>query len=184
MAFYRIKGQDREALPAGAVEVRTSQVAGFYKVVVETWERPSEVWALRYGPTILGAAGAFNGWYGNAYFRKKLRLKNFGFFSTYLPNMLLPFLIVQALNDSVISCHSQFVLATCSSNFFIKSHFILAVCATRHFYKSIRLQFVQRNEGGFYPAGYRINSTITDCTSVNIYVCNQTFHPPDSISDS
>lgn len=119
MAFYRIKGQDREALPAGAVEVRTSQVAGFYNVVVETWERPSEVWALRYGPAILGAAGAFNGWYGNAYFRKKLRLKNFGFFSTYLPNMLLPFLIVQALHDSVIFCHSQFVLATYFSIFFL-----------------------------------------------------------------
>lgn len=101
MAFFKIKADDRMNLPAGAVEIRRDKVAGFYTVVVETWERPSEIWALRYGPMVLGAAGAFNGWYGNLYFRKKLRLKTFGFVSTYIPNIILPFLITQTLHTTV-----------------------------------------------------------------------------------
>lgn len=98
MAFVQIEKGER---PADAIHVRQSQVSEFYRIVVETYEKPSEIWALAYGGKILGLAAALSGMYGNAYFRKKLRLKNYGFFSTYLPNMALPFLITSAFHESV-----------------------------------------------------------------------------------
>lgn len=88
--------------PSGAIAVRRDQVASFYEVVVDTWKPQSEIWALTWGPKMLGAAGAFSGWYGNVYFRKKLKLKNYGFFSTYLPNVALPFLIVSSIHSAVV----------------------------------------------------------------------------------
>lgn len=87
--------------PADAIEVRHDQVGQFFRIVVDTWENKSEIWALAYGGKILGVAGALSGMYGNMYFRKKLRLKEFGFFTTYLPNMALPFLITSAFHESV-----------------------------------------------------------------------------------
>lgn len=95
----RIKNRDEK--PEGAIELRRDQVHNFYELVVQTWKPQSEIWALTYGPKILGLAGAVSGWYGNFYFRKKLKLKNYGFFSTYLPNTMLPFLIVNTLHTSV-----------------------------------------------------------------------------------
>lgn len=88
--------------PNGAIAIRREQVASFYQVVVDTWKPQSEIWALTWGPKILGVAGAFSGWYGNVYFRKKLKLKNYGFFSMYLPNVALPFLIVNSFHSSII----------------------------------------------------------------------------------
>lgn len=97
--FERSATDDR---PSGAVVVRRDQVAAFYQVVVDTWKPQSDIWALTWGPKILGAAGAFSGWYGNVYFRKKLKLKNYGFFSMYLPNVALPFLVVNSFHSSII----------------------------------------------------------------------------------
>lgn len=98
--FQRIKHLDEK--PEGAIELRRDQVVNFYDLVVSTWKPQSEIWALTFGPKILGAAGALSGMYGNMYFRKKLKLKNYGFFSTYLPNMVLPFLIVNTFHSSVV----------------------------------------------------------------------------------
>lgn len=99
-----IKKEVEGPKPAGAKLVTRDQVAGFYGVLVDTWEPQSEIWGLTIGPKILGVAAGFSGLYGNMYFRRKLRLKNYGFFSTYLPNMVLPFLIVQSLHSIVKFC--------------------------------------------------------------------------------
>lgn len=96
--FIRTKVQDGR--PSDSIEIRRDQVATFYEIVVDTWKPQKEIWALTYGPKILGVAGALSGWYGNLYFRKKLRLKNFGLFSTYLPNMALPFLLVSGFQTA------------------------------------------------------------------------------------
>ncbi|XP_055297848.1 uncharacterized protein LOC129566171 [Sitodiplosis mosellana] len=100
MAFYVDK--DKGERPADAIHVRNDKVGQFYRIVVDTWDNKSEIWALAYGGKVLGLAGALSGMYGNAYFRRKLRLKNYGFFSTYLPNMALPFLITASFHESYI----------------------------------------------------------------------------------
>lgn len=95
--------------PSDAILVRPDQVSQFYHILVDTWENKSEIWALTHGPKILGVAGALSGMYGNMYFRKKLRLKNYGFFSTYLPNMALPFLITASFHEAVSLSVNEFV---------------------------------------------------------------------------
>lgn len=101
MSVFETKGKDGKR-PENAIELRSDQVANFYEIVVETWKPQSEIWALTFGPKILGVAGALSGVYGSLYFRRKLRLKNYGLFSTYLPNTVLPFLIVQSFHQMVI----------------------------------------------------------------------------------
>lgn len=97
--------------PKDAVVLRSDQVGAFYEVVVETWKPQHEIWALTYGPKILGVAGSLSGLYGSMYFRRKLRLttKGYGAITTYLPNLLLPFLLAQSAHMMVIIQLSQFV---------------------------------------------------------------------------
>lgn len=103
--FDQVRGPGQR--PPGSIEVRHNQVAEFYSIVVETWDKKSEIWALAYGGKILGVAGALSGMYGNMYFRRKLRLKNYGFFSTYLPNMALPFIVASNFHEAV--CFKTFI---------------------------------------------------------------------------
>lgn len=109
MVFGRIDESNKK--PDDAIFLRNEQVAEFYQLVVNSWQPQSEIWALTYGPGILGAAGALSGMYGNMYFRQKLRLKNYGFFSTYLPNTVLPFMIVSTFHQMVFhTLYYYFVL--------------------------------------------------------------------------
>lgn len=98
-----IFGQVRDLadVPAGGKVISGDQLGRFYEIAVQTWTPKTDVWALRYGPYVLGAAGSMSAWYGSVYFRKKLRLRNFGFATMYLSNLGLPFLIVNAMQTSV-----------------------------------------------------------------------------------
>lgn len=126
MAFQRVKINDHHSLPSGAIEVPPEKVVGFYQIVIETWERPADIWALKYGPMILGAAGAFNGWYGNLYFRKRLKLRSYGFVSTYIPNIILPFVIVQSLHSMVCIYAVAWLFRT---NVLLISMLFLCICS-------------------------------------------------------
>lgn len=99
-----IKSDPNIERPKDAVVLRRDQVGAFYAVVVDTWKSPQEIWALTWGPKILGVAGALSGLYGSMYFRRKLRLttKGYGAISTYIPNLLLPFLLTQSAHQVVI----------------------------------------------------------------------------------
>lgn len=105
-----LQKQGSEPKPQDAVELRKAQVVEFYQLVCETWQPQSEIWGLTYGPRALGVAGALSGIYGSMYFRRKLRLRNYGMVSTYLPNAVLPFLIVQTFHQMVISLFHHFEL--------------------------------------------------------------------------
>lgn len=97
MSVFIRKERDT-ARPKDAILLRGDQVSAFYALVVEGWPKKHEIWALGHGPKVLGVAGALSGAYGTMYFRRKLRLKHFGAFSMYLPNMILPFLLVQSFH--------------------------------------------------------------------------------------
>lgn len=100
MSFF-IRKDEEGNVPKDAIPIKRDNVCGFYQVVVDTWKPKSEIWALTFGPSILGVAGALSGVYGSMYFRRKLRLRHYGIFSTYLPNAVLPFLLVQSFHQMV-----------------------------------------------------------------------------------
>lgn len=78
-------------LPDDARELTATQVADFYSIVIDTWKKPFEIWALNFAPHIIGGASAVTGFYFNMYFRKKLTLRRYGYVATYLPNVAIPF---------------------------------------------------------------------------------------------
>lgn len=98
-----IKKERDTPIPKDAIPLRSDQICGFYERVVETWEPQREIWALTYGPKILGIAGSLSGLYGSMYFRRKLRLtsKGYGAITTYIPNLILPFLLAQSAHMMV-----------------------------------------------------------------------------------
>lgn len=100
-----IKKDINEERPADAILLRKDQISGFYELVVQSWQPQRDIWALSYGPKMLGVAGALSGMYGTQYFRRKLRLtqKNYGAISMYLPNLILPFLLTQSMHMLVNS---------------------------------------------------------------------------------
>ncbi|XP_055382565.1 uncharacterized protein LOC129612812 [Condylostylus longicornis] len=87
MAFLKKKFEE---LPEDAVIISQEQAYNYQLKLIHNWDKLSEVWALRFGPGVLGAIGGLSGIYINKHFRTKLKLGNYGKFSTYLPIVILP----------------------------------------------------------------------------------------------
>lgn len=128
-------GQVRELsqVPAGSKVINADKLAGFYEIAVRTWKPQTDVWALKYGPYMLGLAGSMSAWYGSIYFRKKLRLRNYGFATMYLSNMVLPFLIVNAMQFAVGLIKSS-TLAKINNESDKSFLFLISVHPKRYFY--------------------------------------------------
>lgn len=92
---------DTDKIPEGAKTISAEHVEAFYAKLVERWKPQSEIWALAFGANVLGVLAAASGFHINWYFRRRLLLKNHGFFSTYLPNTVIPMVVVSALQPTV-----------------------------------------------------------------------------------
>lgn len=108
-----IQSADKDKIPEGAKLVTQEKVAKFYSNVVEKWQPKSDIWALAYGPVIMSGIAGLSGFHVNWYFRKALSLRNFGFFSTYLPNTIIPVLVTSVHQSMVNIAH--FPLTTVSN---------------------------------------------------------------------
>lgn len=87
--------------PEGAKEISASSLTQFYVRVIDSWKPSSQIWALTRGPTVLGIASALSGMHINTVFRRKLRLRAYGQFSTYFPIAVLPTLMTVGFHKSV-----------------------------------------------------------------------------------
>uniref|UniRef100_A0A6M2DRY1 Putative conserved plasma membrane protein n=1 Tax=Xenopsylla cheopis TaxID=163159 RepID=A0A6M2DRY1_XENCH len=58
--------------------------------LIWNWEEQKRIFPIRIGFGISGLSCGFAGMYFNNYFRQKLKLKNFGKMSSYIPNVILP----------------------------------------------------------------------------------------------
>lgn len=96
--------------PKNAKEITAHNLAGFYDCVINTWEPPSQIWALTRGPAVLGVASAMSGIYINNIFRRKLRLGTYGQFSTYLPNAVIPTMMTIGFHKTVRSSYIYFLI--------------------------------------------------------------------------
>lgn len=92
---------DTDKLPEGARTISVNQVEVFYSKLVERWKPKSEIWALAFGANALGVLAAASGFHVNWHFRRILLLKKHGFFSTYLPNTIIPLVAVSAYHPMV-----------------------------------------------------------------------------------
>lgn len=58
-------------------------------------------WALRFGPTVLGAISAVSGLLINRHYRWKLRLGSYGYFASTIPIAVMPGLLTTAFHKQV-----------------------------------------------------------------------------------
>lgn len=109
-------------IPVGAKELTSDQLLSFFKKVIESWDPYQDIWALRFGPGIIGAASAASGIWLNYMFRRKLRLGTIGNFATYFPIAVLPTAMTIGVQQAVMSSLSiesngiQFIHFHCLSN--------------------------------------------------------------------
>ncbi|KAI9590278.1 hypothetical protein GQX74_008446 [Glossina fuscipes] len=89
-------------LPKDAVIITEGQALAYQWKMISNWDKPGEVWSLRYSPPVLGSLAVFTSVFINNHYRTKLRLGTYGQFSTYLPIVIIPALLS-------IGCHKLFV---------------------------------------------------------------------------
>ncbi|XP_049300355.1 uncharacterized protein LOC125773542 [Anopheles funestus] len=90
-------------IPEDAVRLSEEDAIQYFLNLVKNWENKSEVWPIVYTPGILGGSTVFSSFYINNYYRRVLKLGNYGRFSSYLPAVALPAIMATVF-------HSTFVL--------------------------------------------------------------------------
>ncbi|KAI8422176.1 hypothetical protein MSG28_006084 [Choristoneura fumiferana] len=94
--------QSRE-VPKDAVVLDEIEATNYVWEVVSNWDSLSDTWALRYAPMVLGGVSAISGIIINDHYRKKLKLGNFGFFSSVIPISIMPGLMTALFHRHTIS---------------------------------------------------------------------------------
>ncbi|XP_026315832.1 uncharacterized protein LOC113227168 [Hyposmocoma kahamanoa] len=87
MALMRSKSN---AIPEDGIVMDEMEATTYVWELVTNWETTSDTWALRYGPVVLGSLNAVSGIIINQHFRRKLKLGNYGYFSSVIPVSILP----------------------------------------------------------------------------------------------
>ncbi|XP_050072367.1 uncharacterized protein LOC126560448 [Anopheles maculipalpis] len=90
-------------IPEDAVRLSEEDAVQYFLNLVKSWDNKAEVWPIVYTPGLLGAGTVFGGFYINNYYRRALKLGNYGRFSSYLPAVALPAIMATVF-------HSTFVL--------------------------------------------------------------------------
>ncbi|XP_053678586.1 uncharacterized protein LOC128728960 [Anopheles nili] len=87
MALLHKKSSD---IPKDAVRLSEEEAIQYFLKLVHRWDNKSDVWPMIYTPGILGACTVVSGFYINHYYRRVLKLGNYGRLSSYLPAVALP----------------------------------------------------------------------------------------------
>lgn len=83
-------------------------------------------WALKHGHVLIGGLSAATGAYINSYYRKKLKLGNFGQLSSYLPIVVIPTIISMVAHKGLVTKEIMLKPNACSTCLEIRSSFIQA----------------------------------------------------------
>ncbi|XP_063621945.1 uncharacterized protein LOC134794158 [Cydia splendana] len=98
-----LRGRTVGEIPKDAVELTPVEATNYVWELISNWESFSDTWALRYGPVVLGGMSALSGVIINDHYRKKLKLGNFGFFSSVIPISLMPGLMTALFHRHLVS---------------------------------------------------------------------------------
>lgn len=80
----------KENAPPDAVPLSRDEARRYQFNLVSKWRPRSDVWALRYGPTVSAIAASAGGVVLNTMFRRHFFLRNLGWIATSLPNIAMP----------------------------------------------------------------------------------------------
>ncbi|XP_067008174.1 uncharacterized protein [Anabrus simplex] len=100
MAVYRKSGPGE--LPEGAVLIAEKEAVTYQWKLINDWTPVKDVWPFKFGVGILGGSSVLSAVYINNHYRKKLKLHNFGKFSSFIPSVVLPVVM-----SSIF--HTQFI---------------------------------------------------------------------------
>lgn len=146
MAVY-IKPKGSDKIPEGAVVLTEERAIQYQMSILDKWPNYSEVWvfiislnlnyeekfsfswALRIGPGILSGTSILSSFIINNHFRYKLKLGQYGRFSSYMSVIAIPAMIsslfhvsvssrISAMNNNhhIFLSHSSFKLTWCCIN--------------------------------------------------------------------
>nr|XP_026488525.1 uncharacterized protein LOC113395143 [Vanessa tameamea] len=90
-------------IPKDAVVLDEVEAISYVWDVVSKWDSWSDIWALRYGPMVLGAINSVSGVIINNHYRWKLKLGNYGYFSSTLPLTVMPGILTLIFHKHLIS---------------------------------------------------------------------------------
>ncbi|XP_045477183.1 uncharacterized protein LOC123682559 [Harmonia axyridis] len=90
MALQKSKYSD---LPEDAIQLSEIEAIKYQSKILKNWKNKSDVFAFKYASLALSTAGATTGMYFINYYRNKLKLYNYGRFSSVLPIIVIPGLI-------------------------------------------------------------------------------------------
>ncbi|CAH2075955.1 unnamed protein product, partial [Iphiclides podalirius] len=90
-------------IPKDAVVLTEVEAVTYIWEVVDEWNSSSDTWALRYAPAILGAINALSGVLVNTHYRRRLKLGNYGYFSSVIPISVIPGVLTALFHRHTVS---------------------------------------------------------------------------------
>uniref|UniRef100_A0A182QAC0 Transmembrane protein 126A n=1 Tax=Anopheles farauti TaxID=69004 RepID=A0A182QAC0_9DIPT len=90
-------------IPQDAVRLSEEEAVQYFMKLVRGWESKSEVWPIIYTPGLLGGCTVFTGFYINSYYRRVLKLGNYGRLSSYLPAVALPAIMATVFHTTFVT---------------------------------------------------------------------------------
>ncbi|XP_050423626.1 uncharacterized protein LOC126835229 [Adelges cooleyi] len=100
--MYIEKGNVNE-IPPDAIRLTNDEVVKYMKDLVHKWPKLSDVWALKYGNPILSSAAVISNTLILNFYRKKLKLRNYGRFTLFIPIVFLSSIVDQVFQNSLVT---------------------------------------------------------------------------------
>ncbi|CAH2236706.1 uncharacterized protein LOC120627751 [Pararge aegeria] len=113
-------------IPKDAVVLNEIEATGYIWEIVNQWESPSDIWALRYGAVALGAVSSLTGLLINKHYRWRLKLGTYGYLASAVPIVVMPGILTLLFHKQAIT-----------TNMLLMKHETCPIC---HEVKSAALQ--------------------------------------------
>ncbi|XP_025411737.1 uncharacterized protein LOC112684416 isoform X2 [Sipha flava] len=110
-------------IPKGAIRLTKDEVYEYMTDLIKKWPNSMEIWALKHGNPILSSAVVITNTLILNYYRQRLKLRNYGRFTLFLPVVVIPS-IFSLLFQNSITTRSIVLLEDCPTCIYTQSMFI------------------------------------------------------------
>ncbi|VVC29466.1 Transmembrane protein 126 [Cinara cedri] len=144
------RATDKE-IPKGAIRLTSEEVYEYMIDLIHKWPSSTEIWALKHGNPILACAVVVSSSVILNFYRRQLKLKNYGRFTLFLPVVLTPSILNQ-MYQTTKTTKSILLQKDCST------------CITT------QSMFIQLGTGIIYPMLGAIAGTYMFGTKMNTFI--------------